>query len=257
LTLETEYTGPVVCTRLAFAGRPIRVVRPGEPDRLLDDPLVRDWNKRDDYMPYWAYLWPGALLLAEVVAREPWPLREEGSSPLSALEIGCGVGLAGLVALARGLHVCFSDYDQAPLTFVQQSARENGFDPLAYTTRLLDWREPPDETYPLILGSDVLYERRLVPLVASLLARMLAPGGLGLISCPGRTSAQGFPEALASHGLACQIKPVEARSEDNQWIGGQIYRVKSFQRRTVTSFTGSVSGARIWRETEASDGETP
>ena len=74
---ETEYTGPVTVTRLEFRGRPISVVRPADPDRLLDDPLVRQWNQRDDYMPYWAYLWPGALFLAEVVASEPWPVSKE------------------------------------------------------------------------------------------------------------------------------------------------------------------------------------
>ena len=68
----TEYAGPVMVTTLAFGGYPVRVVRPADPDRLLDDPGVLDWNRRDDYMPYWAYLWPGAHLLAEAVAREEW-----------------------------------------------------------------------------------------------------------------------------------------------------------------------------------------
>ncbi len=39
---------------------------------MLDDPGVLAWNRRDDYMPYWAYLWPGAYLLAEAVAAEEW-----------------------------------------------------------------------------------------------------------------------------------------------------------------------------------------
>src|SRR6476620_3635780 len=77
----TEYTGPVVVATVEFGGRPIRLVRPTDPDRLLDDPGVLDWNRRDDYMPYWAYLWPAAYLLAESVAREPWP------EPLDAMEI--------------------------------------------------------------------------------------------------------------------------------------------------------------------------
>jgi predicted nicotinamide N-methyase len=192
---------------------------------LLDDPAVHDWNQRDDYMPYWAYLWPGALLLAEVLARELWEPGPSTSHPLEALEIGCGVGLAGLVALGRGLRVCFSDYDHAPLHFVRQSIRENGLDSCTYTTRLLDWRELPDKSYPLILGSDVLYERRLVPLVANLLCRMLTPGGTGLIACPGRASAEGFPAALASLGLTCRVEPVEARSETDQPIAGVLYRV--------------------------------
>jgi hypothetical protein len=143
---------------------------------------------------------------------------------VGSLEI---VGLAGLVALDRGLRVCFSDYDQAPLHFVARSVRENGWDAASYTTRLLDWRDLPDETYPVILGSDVLYERRLVPLVANLLAKMLEPGGLGLIACPGRTSAEGFPAALTSLGLSCRVETIEARSLDHQRIQGVMYRVET------------------------------
>ena len=222
---ETEYHGPIVHARLDFGGRPLYVVRPGDPDRLLDHPLVHDWNRRDDYMPYWAYLWPGALLLAEVVAGEPWSSTPPGSPPIRALEIGCGLGLAGLMALSRGLQVCFSDYDNAPLHFVKRSAEENGFDPSSFSTKVLDWHEPPDETYPVILGSDVLYEQRLVPLVARLLDRMLSPGGLGLISCPGRATAMGFPAALAAHNLTCDIESIEARSEDHQLTTGRLYRV--------------------------------
>ena len=115
--LETTYAGPVLTSVLNIAGREIRLVRPADPDRLLDDPTVRDWNRMDDYMPYWAYLWPGAFLLAQVMAREPV---REGTR---ALEIGCGLGLAGIVALARGLAVKFTDYDPAPLEFVERQCR--------------------------------------------------------------------------------------------------------------------------------------
>jgi predicted nicotinamide N-methyase len=226
----TDYTGPVTVTRLEFAGQPVTVVRPADPDRLLDDPAVHDLNRRDDYMPYWAYLWPGALLLAEVVAREPWELLAPGVEPLDALEIGCGVGLAGLVALSRGLRVCFSDYDRAPLQFVERSARDNGFDPNCFTTRLLDWRNPAPETYPVILGSDVLYERRLVPLVANLLARMLASGGLALIACPGRVSAEGFAAAVTSRGLGCRVEVVVSRTQESQRLTGVVYRISTSLR---------------------------
>src|SRR5947209_6995398 len=149
-------TGPVVTSEIRVGGGSVVVVRPADPDRLLDDPAVHARNRRDDYMPYWAYLWPGAFLLAEAVAREPW----EAGTP--ALEIGCGLGLAGLVGVARGLRVTFSDYDRAPLEFVARSAAANGFDPSSFATRRLDWRDPPDGRLPLILGADVLYERRLV-----------------------------------------------------------------------------------------------
>ena len=69
---ETPYRGPVIETSMTLGGRTIRVTRPADPDRLLDDPAVLERNRLDDYMPYWAYLWPGAYLLAEAVGREPW-----------------------------------------------------------------------------------------------------------------------------------------------------------------------------------------
>src|SRR3954451_12773631 len=161
------YAGPSRISTFSFGGRVLKIVRPAEPDRLLEEPDVHARNRHDDYMPYWAYLWPGAYFLAEAVAREP---ERPG---LAALEIGCGRGLAGLVAMGRGWHVTFTDYDEAALEFVRRSAAANGFDPATYETRPLDWRALPDARYPVILGADVLYERRLVPLVANLLDRML------------------------------------------------------------------------------------
>ena len=157
--------------------------------------------------------------------------RERALDSPEALEIGCGLGLAGMVALSRGLRVQFSDYDRAPLDFVARSAAENAFDESRYTTRLLDWRNLPDERFPLILGADVTYEARLVPLVANVLAAMLAPCGVGLIATPYRVAAQGFPTAVEALGLACRVEPATAKTEDGLPITGTIYRVT--RRATV------------------------
>jgi predicted nicotinamide N-methyase len=169
-------------------------------------------------MPYWAYLWPGAFLLAEVVARRDW-------SGEPALEIGCGLGLAGLVGLARGLEVRFTDYDAAPLEFVARSVSENRFDPSHFSTGLIDWRAPPRGTFPLILGADVLYERRLVPLVADVLAKMLPPGGEAWIADPYRAAAEEFPRAAAARGLECAIESIEADSLELGRVRGTLHRV--------------------------------
>ena len=82
----------------------------------------------------------------------------------------------------------------------------------AFYSQLLDWRDLPDETYPVILGSDVLYERRLVPLVASLLAKLLQPGGVGLIACPGRSTCsavRGPPPPRWAFGQPVQRNQIE------------------------------------------------
>jgi len=217
---DTTYDGPVAIVRREFYGRAIRLVRPADPDRLLNDPGVLALNARDEYMPYWAYLWPGADLLAGAVAREPWP------PGAAALELGCGLGLAGLIGLASGLRVHFTDYDEAPLRFVARSVRENGFNPASSSLARLDWRDPPPEVYPVILGADVLYERRLVPLIAGVIARMLAPGGVALVAGPYRVATEDLPGALAAAGLVAESEPVTATTVRGEPVRGTLHRIR-------------------------------
>jgi predicted nicotinamide N-methyase len=171
-------------------------------------------------MPYWAYLWPGAFLLAEAVAREPWP------SGQTAIELGCGLGLAGLVALHRGLKVRFTDYDETPLRFAAESAVANGFGPTTFATAMLDWRSPPDDRFPVILAADVLYERRLVTLVANVIARMLEPGGLALLASPYRVAAEGFEDAARALGLRCATSSFQVDCTELGPVRGTIYRIQ-------------------------------
>lgn len=217
---SSRYEGPCRTSRFVIGGRAVRLVRPSEPDRLLEAPDVLDWNRRDDYMPYWAYLWPGAFLLAEALARASWPTGSE------ALEIGCGLGLAGLVGLGSGLRVRFTDYDETPLQFVARSAAENGFGPEAFATSRLDWRDPPAEQYPVILGADVLYERRLVPLVAGLIGGMLAPGGVALVAGPYRVATEDLEGQLEARGLVTESDEVEAIDERGATIRGTLNRIR-------------------------------
>jgi len=215
----TAYQGPVTTSTFQIGGREIRVVRPSDPDRLLDDPSVHELNQQDDYMPYWAYLWPGAHLLADAVGREPW---QKGTM---ALEIGCGLGLPGLAALAQGLRVRFTDYDEAPLQFAIRSAEASEFDASSYSVGRLDWRQLPDERYPVILGADVLYESRLVPLVANLLAQLLEPDGFALIAGPYRVASEGLEACLRERGLIQEVEPARAVCEQGP-VRGTIHRIR-------------------------------
>ncbi len=228
MTFEREatvYRGPIRESVVIAGGKSIRLVRPGDPDRLLDDPEVAALNAVDDYMPYWAYLWPGSFLLADAIVRGNWPERTR------TLELGCGLGLPGLVAVREGLSVEFTDYDRAPLAFVERSVASNHFDPNLATLDVLDWGHPTKGRFDLILGADITYERRLVPLVASVVAAKLEPDGVALVSDPNRVASQGFGEAIRSVGLKFEAAPVEANADDFGPVRGTIYRIwkpKSF-----------------------------
>ena len=126
--------GPTITERVFLGDQTFLIQRPSESDRLLNHPAVHAANAVDDYMPYWADLWPAARMLAKALCDEQVQAGEE------ALEIGCGLGLPGVVAPC-GLRVTFSDYDAWALHFASVNARLNGFND--FRLLQLDWRDPP------------------------------------------------------------------------------------------------------------------
>jgi predicted nicotinamide N-methyase len=210
--------GPLVREDVIVEGRTFTLVRPEHADHLLDHPAVRSAFSTDEYMPYWTDLWPAARMLAKAVLREPWPPGSE------ALEVGCGLGLPGIAALARGLHVTFSDYDATALRFAADNARLNGFED--FRTLRLDWRYPPaDLRLPVVLGADLIYELRNVEPLVKLLKAVLAPGGLCLVTDQDRIPAVALREALVEHGLKYTTQLVRAGEPGGRRLKGTLYRI--------------------------------
>jgi predicted nicotinamide N-methyase len=204
---------------VVVGGRVLRVLAPVDPDRLLDAPEVRERNAREDFMPYWAYLWPSAVRLAEEVLGRAWP------AGARAIELGCGLGLGGLAALAAGLDVTFTDHDAAALGHAAASAQANGFDAARWRVGMLDWREVPvGERYDVVLGSDLLYERRLVPLVAGVVAALLADGGTMLVTGPDRAASEEFPAELERRGLVVGVEEVGMVDLKGRALRGFVWR---------------------------------
>ncbi len=196
--------------------------RPIDWDRLLDHPWVRSAYAADEYVPYWAQLWPAARMLAKVVMREKWSPESRGQP---VLEVGCGLGLAGIAALARGFEVTFSDVDETALSFAAKNARLNGF--TKFESRLLDFRDPPtDRKYPIVLGSDLMYEERLVMPLVGLLDAVLAPDGVCLITDPDRTPARHFRWKLAEAGYQVAPELVRAGEPGGERTKGTLYRIR-------------------------------
>ena len=201
-----------------FAGTEILLARPRDPDRLLDDPAVQRASQANDYMPYWAFLWPGAVLLADHILSQPWP------ATTAAIEIGCGLGLAGLAALRAGMRVTFSDYSPAALALAAHNGRLNGFD--QFQTRIVDWQNPPHEPFDLVLGADVLYEAHCLSDVLRVLDAMLSSSGEALLSDPDRAVADRFKDMAQQRGYVVRSELAEGRGEAGRVIRGRIFRVR-------------------------------
>ena len=89
-----------------------------EKPRNADDLISEAEYARDERLPYWADLWPAAVVLSEHIATMP------ATVGARALELGCGLGIPGLTALACGLRVTFSDYDLTAMKFAGKFNRD-------------------------------------------------------------------------------------------------------------------------------------
>lgn len=173
------------------------LTRPAVPDAFLDDPAVLAAHAATDYMPYWPILWPGTSPMGQWLQHRSWP---DGTT---ALELGCGLGLVGLIAAGRGLDVTYSDYDHVAVRTALWNARANGY-PQA-TGIVLDWCSPPDQRYPIILGSEVIYDRDSHAPLLELTQRMLTPGGRAYFGDAGRTRADHFVAELERRQLRYRL----------------------------------------------------
>jgi predicted nicotinamide N-methyase len=214
-----EAVGSRIREQVIVEGRTFLLDRPAESDKLLDHPAVRVAFAKDEYMPYWADLWPAARMLAKVLLREDWP------PGLRTLEVGCGLGLPGIVALSRGLQVTFSDYDATALRFAADNARLNGF--THFDLLQMDWRYPPAcPPFPLILAADLIYELRNVAPLVALIKQMLAPGGECLLTDQDRVPSQVLRETLAGEGMPFTTQTLRAGEPGGRRLKGTLYRIR-------------------------------
>ncbi len=211
--------------KVIVEGKTFVLERPAGLDKVFDHPAVRSAYAADEYIPYWTDLWAAARMLAKVVLKEPWtkhPLRANGT--VQVLEIGCGLGLGGVAALSRGLDVTFSDVDETAMMFAVVNAKLNGF--RDFRTLPLDFRAPPEGAeYPVIIGSDLMYEERMVLTLATFLKATLAPLGTALITDPDRMCARSFRWVCGEVGLNIEPSFIRAGEPGGERIKGTLYRI--------------------------------
>jgi len=175
---------PIVEVVALGDGRDVLVARPRDSAALLDEVA---FDARDEYLPYWAELWPSAIALARAVARRALSGRR-------VLELGCGLGLPGLAAAVGGARVTLADWAPEAVAAARDNAARNGVEVEAL---VLDWRAPEAlvarAPWDLVLLADVLYEERNVAPLLELLPQL---GAEVLVADPGRATAEPFLTAV-------------------------------------------------------------
>ncbi|MCF8009958.1 MAG: methyltransferase domain-containing protein [Clostridiales bacterium] len=144
----------------------------------------------EDKVPCWAEIWPAA----EGAARWIWNnlFFEQGES---MLELGSGLGLAGIICGLKGAKVTFSDYIPGALELASENAANNGVKD--FNVFLGDWRQfNINQTFDWILCSDVTYDPKLNVYLLDILDNYLAENGSILVAHPGRSASFGFMQDI-------------------------------------------------------------
>jgi predicted nicotinamide N-methyase len=146
----------------------LAIVRPSSPEALIDETAFEE----DEFLPYWAELWPASTALAGALPEV---------AGLRVVELGCGLGVPSLVAAARGAEVTATDWATDAIDLLRENAARNH---LELRMEVRDWREPWDERFDLVLAADVLYERRNVEPLLERLEKLAPVAYVGLAGRP-------------------------------------------------------------------------
>src|SRR3954470_8285436 len=131
---------------VTVGGLTLSLLRPGVPDELIDEEAFAD----DEFLPYWAELWPSGVALARAVAA----LDVRG---LRVVELGAGLGLPSLAAALGGADVLATDWAEDAVELLRTNALRNR---IGLRVERVRWDAPEqllrDAPWDLVLGADLL-----------------------------------------------------------------------------------------------------
>jgi predicted nicotinamide N-methyase len=172
---------------VGIGGRDLCLLRPRDVEALLSEEAF----EHEEFLPYWAELWPSASALARAVG-------VRSLRGARVLELGCGLGLPSLAAAVAGGRVVATDWAPDAIAMLTRNAARNR---LSIEALVVSWTAPgvlvERAPWDLVLASDVLYEPRNGIALAPLLPRLVDVRGEIWLADPGRTAATPFLERIA------------------------------------------------------------
>jgi predicted nicotinamide N-methyase len=188
-------------------------MRIAEPDRVLDDAVAAESRGAGQgRVPYWAELWDAALALGQVVSRT---LR----SGQTVLDLGCGMGLAGAAAAARGGQVMLADLETPALLLARLNT-------LTWQNRVrirrVNWQtDRLHQRFDVILGADILYERSQWDYLEPFWREHIAETGRVILAEPCRGGCDGFSRWAGERGWTV--------ASLNELVNTQVRNVRIFE----------------------------
>lgn len=188
---------------VAIGGRTWLLDRAADMEALWDAMDDSDFGD-DERLPYWAEVWPASVLLGRHILRNA-----DRVAGRACLDLGCGLGLTGMVAAYVGAEVAAFDYEWSAVHFARHNATLNGVPQPLWIQ--MDWRWPAvrANAFDFMWGGDILYEKRFFAPLIRLFRHALAPGGKIWIGEPVRSVSRSVWDDLRSEGFEPKKLAVE------------------------------------------------
>ena len=185
-----------------IAGENYPWARVVNPDRLLEQTLSNDQPESAAHDPFWAATWRAAQGLDRYLGMTN--IRPD----TRILELGGGSGRAGISAALRGAQVCITDASSMALIMCRFNAR---FVADRVQVRKLDWGKLESFPYrfPLVIGSDIVYNPSLYPILEPCMRQVLDENGVVLLSEPQRHTGDRFENWIRKAGWKCDSSLID------------------------------------------------
>ena len=213
---------PLKNTEICLNNKKYQLTVVDDPDRYLEK-LSKEDDEGTLFLPYWTYLWESSIGLAQ-------HLSDNGTTLFNKriLEIGCGYGLAGIVATQFGARVTFTDFEHDALQFARHNSLLN--ETSAGTYVQMDWFAPCFQNrFDVVLGADVIYEKQNWDPIIELLHTLLELKGIAIFSEPNRKNADGFFKLVRENGFRFK-KSICTISSQKKIARINIFQVKYEKR---------------------------
>jgi EEF1A lysine methyltransferase 3 len=215
--IENKYA--VEIAPLKIAGKTMRILQLTDFEKHIEQIVESSFSEPIEF-PYWAKIWDATLLLAYFLGKQPVIQGQK------VLEIGAGLGVAGIYAALCGHDVTISDDNQEALLFARANALLN--DCPQVLVRKLDLRYPdlPDQ-FDVITGAEVVYDRQLYPDLVQFFRSVLKPQGIIFLAKNAQLPTSRFFSELTRHFKFKQTVQTVSTDGDPQQILLYAIRHKS------------------------------
>ncbi len=184
----------------------LRFYKPKSIDGFInpDDPM--------DGFPLWAKIWEASAILVQHMA-------DLAVAPKRRiLELGSGIGVAGIAAARMGHAITLTEYDSDALNFLRANIRINNCKHVPVLH--LDWFKPELEgCFDLIIGSEVVYQERAVNALGDIFQKFLSPQGKVVLAERVRSTGAVFFEKMATRfDIRAQKRTLRSRDKSETVI---------------------------------------